>query len=68
LIKYIFADVFLVEIIGMFEEAALVHAKKMIDEYHLQSKKQTTNVKGGVPGAMSVDGMILHFACDYDGN
>ncbi|KAJ3409346.1 hypothetical protein HDV05_004470, partial [Chytridiales sp. JEL 0842] len=61
-------DVQLMELIGAFQEAAAIHATKMIDEYHLQPPRQNKTGKADedVPGAVSVDGMILHFACDYD--
>ncbi|KAI8825463.1 translation initiation factor eIF3 subunit 135-domain-containing protein [Chytriomyces cf. hyalinus JEL632] len=66
-------DLQLLEIIGAFEEAAVQHAMKMVDEHHLQGPRQagTENTFSpsethSAPGAMFVDGMILHFACDYD--
>ena len=62
-------DVQLLEVLGAFEEVATQHAMRMIDEYHLQPQVSDKNVRhGGVPGAMLIDGMILHFACDYDGS
>ncbi|ORY42164.1 hypothetical protein BCR33DRAFT_718365 [Rhizoclosmatium globosum] len=64
-------DIQLLEVIGAFEEAAVQHAIRMVDEHHLQGplmKKGQTGSEGpnSAPGAMFVDGMILHFACDYD--
>ncbi|KAJ3236306.1 hypothetical protein HDU81_010895 [Chytriomyces hyalinus] len=66
-------DLQLLEIIGAFEEAAVQHAMKMVDEHHLQGPRQAANENTfspseahNAPGAMFVDGMILHFACDYD--
>ena len=61
-------DIELVTIIGLFEEAALSHATKMVDEYHLKKSDKNSGRNGSnVPGAVAVDGIILHFVCDYDG-
>ncbi|KAJ3332136.1 hypothetical protein HDU76_001170 [Blyttiomyces sp. JEL0837] len=57
-------DVDLMNLIGCFDEAALTHAIKMVDEYHVGGSRH--NKGAGIPGAVSIDGMILHFACDYD--
>ncbi|KAJ3075860.1 hypothetical protein HDU98_006631 [Podochytrium sp. JEL0797] len=65
-------DIQLLEVIGAFEESAVQHAIRMVDEHHLQGpllKKQDSGIataSSSAPGAMFVDGMILHFACDYD--
>ncbi|KAJ3019310.1 UNVERIFIED_CONTAM: hypothetical protein HDU68_010726 [Siphonaria sp. JEL0065] len=66
-------DIQLLEVVGAFEEVAVQHAIRMIDEHHLQGpliKENDSNEGGGnpsnAPGAMFVDGMILHFDCDYD--
>ncbi|KAI8614375.1 translation initiation factor eIF3 subunit 135-domain-containing protein [Chytriomyces sp. MP71] len=69
-------DIQLLEVIGAFEEAAVLHAMRMVDEHHLQGpnsqqegQTHTKDPSGdchAAPGAMFVDGMILHFACDYD--
>lgn len=60
-------DIELVTIIGLFEEAALSHATKMVDEYHLKKSDKNSGRNGSnVPGAVAVDGIILHFVCDYD--
>ncbi|KAJ3198191.1 hypothetical protein HDU82_001276 [Entophlyctis luteolus] len=61
-------DIQLLEIIGAFEEAAVQHAIRMVDEHHLQGpvSKVIKAPDSSAPGALFVDGMILHFACDYD--
>ncbi|KAI9353876.1 hypothetical protein BDR26DRAFT_929090 [Obelidium mucronatum] len=45
-------DIQLLEVVGSFEEVAC--------------STRYSNVPTNAPGAMFVDGMILHFACDYD--
>ncbi|KAJ3192337.1 hypothetical protein HK101_006708, partial [Irineochytrium annulatum] len=67
-------DVQIVEIIGAFEEAALNHAIHMVDEYHLKSSSTVAGAAatqrkepGAIPTTI-IDGIILHFACDYLGS
>ncbi|KAI9362060.1 hypothetical protein DFJ73DRAFT_756904 [Zopfochytrium polystomum] len=52
-------DVEIVGLIGLFEEAATAHAMKMVDEYHIRGGTVTQ-------GTVAIDGIILHFACNYD--
>ncbi|KAI8837866.1 hypothetical protein BC829DRAFT_421374 [Chytridium lagenaria] len=60
-------DVQLLELIGAFEEAAIQHAIQMVDDYHLKSAASVpASLEPGSPSLVSVDGIILHFVCDYE--
>ncbi|KAJ3097235.1 hypothetical protein HDU97_005059 [Phlyctochytrium planicorne] len=63
-------DVQLLELIGAFEEAALQHAIQMIDDFHLKSGVSAHSLPPssdpGSPTLVSIDGIIMHFVCDYE--
>ncbi|KAJ3218376.1 hypothetical protein HDU67_005925 [Dinochytrium kinnereticum] len=60
-------DVQLLELIGAFEEAALQQAIQMVDDYHLKAAASVpATSEPGSPSLLVVDGIILHFVCDYE--
>ncbi|KAJ3288645.1 hypothetical protein HK104_008043 [Borealophlyctis nickersoniae] len=90
-------DVQIVELIGAFQELAQQHARRLIDEYHIQGNTHVWQHRPGSPvkphpailaagedmdddderrgrggggGAkrlsVVMDGIVFHFACDYD--
>jgi hypothetical protein len=59
-------DVQLMDLIGQFQETATLHAKNIIDDYHIIGR--TSNTEYQFESDMSVfkSGISFKFACDYD--
>jgi Clustered mitochondria len=59
----------MVELIGEFQEVATFHARRMIDEYHINPTYEHCQKSYKVNQNLCCvkDGVVLQFACNYNG-
>ncbi len=56
------------DLIGSFQERAALHARNIIDEYHITGSISSPSETYTMEKDKSIhkEGMIFRFACDYD--